>query len=546
MIHLRLHIDNQYINVNDIENLQDATITYRKNDESGDIAVSFSSNLVLRGEAYKLIKSKIIDAVNPAIVSVTAKVYDTETNKLLLDGIIKGSEVEWSIIGKSTDQCTITIHDNSNDAKSTACLQNMIIWERMQKTDGTFTAGENTFRQAPYSVYFESGNHALLIIGIILKIALLPIYTIAIIASALSGKKSDLELWLERLQNAIVQKGKHKTPYIHSYLSNLCEACNLELQSEMFEPGGTYHNLMRLDASTTKGGLTDTEINAAWEQNKPNLNGVQLLESLESLGFTWRVANGVLHVATMQQQNATNATWFDLNATPATRIVALDATVTDAVAKAYMVASYMQDASDASGAEVHHAVGNAVIDWNTPPNDAQKGAFEQHIQYSTARFRNDANAERTDAVDAAFYRPFYSLLRTDANALILQRGSCTNAKLLLHDATTPLHRATVVHHAVALDANTYQTALHCNEVDAKNATTATLYQNVLQYFNPRATAFANRNYVLTIIYECELNSFINGNNPNFEQTIKYNDLTLFVDEVQVKPSTRIMTVSGRF
>ena len=118
---------------------------------------------------------------------------------------------------------------------------------------------------------------------------------------------------VEQINDNLVGCGrKHKAPFLHSYMNNLCEVCGLTLQSQIFSLGGVFHNLTRLDAAQYEGKRQDSNIEQAYNDNKPNLNGLQFLETLRDLGFDWEVRNGMLKID--PQGDLPGDVWFDQNA----------------------------------------------------------------------------------------------------------------------------------------------------------------------------------------------------------------------------------------
>ena len=62
--------------INDFEGTKSSSFTFRKKDEGGGSAKSYSPDLTLSGDTYQYVRNKIINAVSPALVSIDVLIYD--------------------------------------------------------------------------------------------------------------------------------------------------------------------------------------------------------------------------------------------------------------------------------------------------------------------------------------------------------------------------------------------------------------------------------------------------------------------------------------
>jgi len=518
------------MDLNNFNGSQGVSFVFRKKTESGQSAFSFSPELTLTGAAFDLVFNQIINTPNPVLCSIDVEVYDDCCQGLLFTGIIKGSDVSWCEIPNC--ECTVTIIDNSTDAAAIACLKNTFPWDRLDKADGSgVSLGEDTFRTAPnltYCVDVRPGflQEIILIVGILMIIVLYPLAVIVgAIVTALNAvifivggtpiggnvnffdDAFDLITELERI---LIGCGrKHKTPFIHSQLKNLCDICGITLSSSIFDPGGDYHNTMRLDAAYKAGGLNLPKINANYEKNKPNINGVQFLDSFKDFNLDWNVTNGVLNVE--RKDFLSGGLWFDATLLDQNDIISLCFNALDDVAPAYAEYQYLKDGIDNTSDEVNPDWTD-VIDWNSPVNPAQSGLFSRNFNFSTAQFREDSGRDNVSALDKSIYIAFLPILNDYDGVMLMERGICGFPRLLQWDGISDPADARVKRYfhdtSYAYDYNVDWWAKEAY-TDGNGISHDTLYQRFLYIDDPRITTIKKRRYTLTIAADCSLVSTIN-------------------------------------
>jgi hypothetical protein len=356
-----------------------------------------------------------------------------------------------------------------------------------------------------------------------------------------------------RINEFVIGCGRsHKAPFFHSYLTNLCDICGLTLSSSLFEPGGDFYNLMRLDATRTKGRRQPTDIEAAFLENRPNLNGVQLLEDLAQFNIDWIVKDGRLVIE--RKDVIAGALWFNLDDIPKERIVELCFNYTEAKPPAFAEYTYQTDGVDGAGDEVNKRYTESVIDWNSPPAAALSGLFEKSISYGTPQFRRDALRPDISPLD----RPFYSspigypnVLEEYKNALLLSKGTAFLPKLLIWDGAELAERRGFARRYPVGDLWHYQPELYIYEDLSEIPNGAppgvdTLYQRLLYLDDPRAAGVRLRSFTLKINYDCELKNGA-ATAPGLKIGLPYcgQNVEALVEEVEVSEDDRVMTISGK-
>jgi hypothetical protein len=522
-----------------IAGLNEITATIRHESETGGSAFSFTGELTFYGEAYEIIRQQILLAPTPHLIKVPIQIYSDECPDIPFIGYIEGGSVRWCEISSKDETCSASaqIIDGSTIAEKLACVKNTIIWKRLPKFGSSqISAGEDTTRKARYLAFCVQPRPAIIfemmmIYYLLMRVVLTPVIIVVglivkvinLIITAVNtipflpniqlidfdgnddtGVFEEFGNILDRLNNFITGCGaKHKTPFIHSYVQNVCEICGLTLQSSILSPGGYYHNLMRLDAPSysTRPGYSNNKIEEVYQRNSPNLNGAQLLDEMErNLNWEWWIQGSVLRVE--PRGEVEGLIWVEQG--DGTEITSFCLETTDETVKAFGVYEYAQDAADRSANEVRKDW-SEVIDWNVPPNDIQRGALERTLQYSTALFRKDNNGDGVMPIDEDFYNTnaaFPNLLNWK-NVLILSNGVSSLPKLLIWDGVSPQDNARVQRWKVpGTDKWDYNIPMWMKKTHPAGPT---LYNTSFEKTdNPRLAGVRLRTFTMDILLTCDL------------------------------------------
>jgi hypothetical protein len=533
MRNVKIFFDGILQNSDDFRGLKNAGFTYRSKDENGENGFSFSPELNIYNSAFNYVKTNIIDKPIPQLEQIKVRILDECCSDLsgnpieLMTGKIDGADVEWCEL--PCNDATVSIVDDSDDSRAIVCLKNTQIWDRKPKFDGSGNSlGEDTHRTAPYTSYCHDVKPAflqevVLIFGLLFIIAIAPtLFVIAALVTAVNviisivggtpigGDISffdDANDLINFLTQIITGCGyKHKTPFIHSYLQNLCDICGLTLQSSYFEVGKPYHNTMRLDAQYVPGGRSISKILRNYEKNKPNLNGIQFLDEFKQLNMDWRVSGGALILE--RKDYDFGGLWFDLSTFNQEDIIELCFSVTDEKPPAYGEYNYSKDGVDNAGDEVKEGWSELVFDWNNPPSPAQSGLKSVNLFYSMTLFRRDVNREDVAPIDKAFYNAIYPALSDFEGAMLMEKGVCGFPKLLQWDGVSPQDNARVLRFPGDPSDPTYAYNVDWwireNFVDGGGTPRDTLYQRLFFIDNPRETGIKTRRFTLRIVANCEL------------------------------------------
>jgi hypothetical protein len=521
---MQIRFNNILQNLDDFDGTDGLSFVFRKKTESGDSGNSFSPELTVTGAAFDYIYSEIINKPQPQLEEILVDVYDDCCQLPIFTGKIRGADVQYCFIPNC--EATVTIVDNSQDALAVTCLKNHFIWDRVQKADGSgLSLGEDTFRPARLLDYCIDGRPSfwqeiILILGVIAKFVIAPllfivagvITTINAIIATVGGDPiggninffDDAIGFIDILNSIITGCGyKHKAPFVHSYLRNLCDICGLSLSSTLFEPSGAYHNTVRLDAAYKPGQLTNTRTLQAYEFNKPNLNGLQFLEGFKEFNIEWRITNGVLFLE--RKDTLGSGVWIDTATLPEDDILSLCFDVLDDLPPAFAEYQYAKDGVDNTGDETNPDWTDNAIDWNAPPNPAQVGLYSVRLNYSTAQFRQDAGRDTVSALDKPFYWSFYPILGQNRDVMLMEKGICGFPRLLQWDGQSHQNSARVRRFASQSSGLfDYNVDWHVKTayVDGTGTARDTAYQRLFFIDDPRTVGIKKRRYNLSITADC--------------------------------------------
>ena len=541
---IRIYFNGIEQNLDDFNGTESISFSFRKQTTTGETGKSFAPEFDVRGDAFSYLYSNLITQPVPGLTSVDVTVFDTccrnddGSDRLLFTGEIKGSDVRWCETESGIESCsmTFTIIDNSADADALTCLKNLFPWDRKDKFDGSGLSDGIFAGRDPalltYCVDVRPGflQEIILIFGFL---AIFVLYPIALIVGALVtvvnfliflfslgqfGPISQVNFIddalavVTRLQQIIVGCGrKHVTPFVYSYLTNMCDICGLGLNSSVFDFGGDYYDSVRMDAAFRIGSRsTTTSAFNTFLANRPNINGVQFLDSFKQFNLNWRISNGVLYVE--RKDFEFGGLWFDESTLPNNAVIEKCFEPLDESPFAFAEYSYAKDGIDNTGDETNPDWTEESIDWNVPPNPIQSGLFSRTFTFSTAQFRNDSGRDGESALDKSLYKTLFPALNNFKGVMLMERGVCSLPRLLQIDPNSdPLDARVLRYQSIFPDLYDYNTDWWVKQsyTDGTGTNRDTLYNRFLFLDDPRTTGIKTRNYSITVNADCDLIRGIN-------------------------------------
>jgi hypothetical protein len=269
------------------------------------------------------------------------------------------------------------------------------------------------------------------------------------------------------LQNLVVGCGyHHKAPFVASYLRNGCAVCGLDFESSLFQTGGFLENLMRLDASVKAAevrqfevplGSLPTYIESAYNDNKPNINVLQFLQTLADFNIAWWIlpnsTGGLKLVVERKDWTPTNNHWFDVFALDPENVLSQCYSSDEKIPPAFGIYDYQSDGVDGRGDVVRKRWTESVIDWNTPANFGQQGVYDKKLPYSAALFRKDKNRDDVSPLDGfsgssglapSIWDLYYGgALIPNQSAMLIEKHTFLSPKMLIYDTNSDIDDAKV-------------------------------------------------------------------------------------------------------
>jgi hypothetical protein len=515
---LLIYFDGIPQDLDNFNGTESASFVFRRKDEAGDSAFSFAPELTVVGDTYEYVRQQIINAPNPNIAAIEVLIYDTcclnadGSDRLLFTGKIEGGSVRWCTF--PTCEAQVTVVDNSVDAEAIRCLKNHLIWDRVDKADGSgISLGEDTFRIAGNIQYCNDVRpnalqESIMIIGIIFFIRLAPFALIVTILNlATTGSAGNFYAELE--QYIVDCRNFHKAPFIDSYMKNLCSICGLGFQSSLFDVGGYYHDTVRLDAGFTEGSDGVGGIITNYETNKPNLNGIQFLDELKQFNIEWRVVNGVLQIE--RKDYFIGVEWFNTDNLQSDQLLSICYESLAERPAAYAEYLYPKDGVDNSGSETAPKWSQKVIDWNPTDNPQQVGLFSKNFTFASALFLDDANRTTRSPLDKPIYQTFYPTLQ-QRGLMLMSKGITSFPKLIDCNYTQIVPGYFTVipkffNNASNPNLFNYNTIWWVYEnpiLNLSNQLIDTAYQRLFYIDDPRLTSVKTRKVNISITADCDL------------------------------------------
>jgi hypothetical protein len=508
---MQIQIDNFFVPLDEYNGNAGLRINIDLSD--GARRTSFSNELTFYGATKAYILDKLFFGANAQTEFISVMVFDECCKALdgsplmVFTGKVTRADVSVSEeYGKADCGAVCTIIDDSQLGQKVQCVRNTIIHStRTDSLARRVTDGENEFRDAPFFVYFEETRPRsyTYIVAYVLLFVLTLYFPLVAVLWLLSIGQIDLSIAYQFLIDTAFKARYHKAPYIHSYLTNVCRLCGLTLQSSLFEPTKPLHNMTRLDASFSEGGGTVGEARLIWNDfNRPNITGVQLLDSFRELNIGYTITETSLIVERKDVLQA--AIWVDFITRGDADILELTYQTSDDSQPAGEIFSYAEDQSDKVGNEAVRPTSGAVVDYNTPFNPTLRGIRQTTMQYGATRFVGDGAYTGQQSVLAEIINGGYFNFVTfgqanvDTAAIISQTGVFATPRLIMHDGSSSTNRAFAENINGIINGRLWlrQDMLQTYNVPA-------LYDLLLFINDPRRNLQKNLPFTLRFTYICE-------------------------------------------
>jgi len=401
--------------IDGIENFQ---ITYREDDETGNIASSYSSELTFYDDGYQFIKQNLIDNASGFLNYVNVKIWDACCEKVVFKGVIRGDSLDWC-----ENDCYVSCNIIEQN-EIVDCISNKLIWDNENGfLNRDFPAIKYCLQNRPLFIQLLLDALGAIVAQIVNIVLIIGQILTSIFSSATAQKIENLR---NEINGYLLPCGSyHPSPYIRDYIKNVCDICGLTFESSILNsPLSTYYNAVLFSSQVTRVYLPSDTSRKLIDANKP-------LETLKSLltGYLnpvfnakFKIRNNKLIFERKDYFNTGNQ-WIDVEYLQSQGRLVDNKVCYNWIDKqrpAFARFEYQGDAMEYIGNE-YKPYYNDIVEWNSPPSPAQTGEYVVSLPLSPARFVGDAE---TNNIDLTYSSNF-------PGVLLMAQHTCFNYKFLI-------------------------------------------------------------------------------------------------------------------
>lgn len=448
-----------------VDGADNFTVTLRKKDENGGITRSYSSELTFYDDGYQILKTMLLDPPTGFNNSVDVNIYDSCCNKLVFEGVIYGTKIDWC-----EPKCNISANIVERETVY-SCIQSTLIYDSKKTSflGNSFPKLRYCIEHRPIFMQVFLTMLMFLAIQTFLSIAysLIPILvgitTIIWLVCNIVCRISSLDCsecqqfridqfaqeffdFIQDLYSIVIPCGRfHPTPYVRDYINNVCKVCGLNFRSSILNDfngriGRTYFGLALLSAPVKKGKKYDSTDGRLIEDNLP-------IETLETLfenylkpmfNADYQIIGNDL-IFERKDYFYTTTQWIDSEA-----LLLQDRIVNDEICYswldkdrwAYGVYKYSEDAQEYIGNEAMTRYKD-IVEWNNPYSPTQKKDYQLTLPTSPIRAMKDRVEENNYELVGQLVYQFLMALRyfnyANDDTAIFAQHTMFNYKFIIID-----------------------------------------------------------------------------------------------------------------
>lgn len=534
---MKVYIDNiPVVNVN--STLLKPKFTYRKVDETGDRAFSYSGDLEFTGVDYDYIYAQLKTSPNALDKKVVLKfVDDCCSQNKVYEFYINHESLKWC-----EGHCELTaasIEKSISDEQYT-CLKNVLIWDDrygFKNKQHPRMSYCNELRPnwmgdlmiiltlALYTAFLTMGPVLALIALIIDGINLIIQINNNIIdaINSLGGSLDHVDPidldgdpstttfqqfsnWIDSLLALGVGCGrKHPSPLVRDYIDNICKVCNITWDSSILKnPNNEYYNLVYVNCPIDKG-VVEADNTTFWvDANAPNLSGLQFLDQMcIPFNAKFEIQNSNL---TFERKDffVPKTPWLDLTTYDTKKVISVCWNWSHKNRYSYANLRYQKDAINTVGNEAVDRWGD-FIEWNPAASYStlQKGAYEPLMPFAACRFRDDG----IDRDILTFYEDqptINTLILRYKNAMIMNQHTSYLPMLIIWDGQSRSNafadKFINIYYGGLAGANQF----YNYPMWFSGAAPGNLYDRFHAIENPRTTNYQGLDVEIVIEFDCAL------------------------------------------
>lgn len=417
--------------------------------QEAEIDKGVSSTFTIYGAGAAYIQAWLIDHANAPIHTILCRVTDTLAGKSLGEYLVKTDSLEWCDGAECKYSITLVQYDPEMD-----CIKSTLISDNHQDwfPDGGFPGPgmmHPRFRycddikpQALQNWIAIQANTLLLTFNIITS-------PISLLLSALSwlgldpGIEDAFNDFVVTINDAVFGwflgcRRLHPSPFVRTYMQNVCDKCGLTFQSSIFNDGAsTYYNLAHLFAPA-KYGVVGSSSKDWIPQNAPYYTLWSYARSLQPV-FNAKYMKRDSTFIFERRDYFTGSYVFDFTGADKSKLVGNICYSWSGEKKAaYRSFKYTDDAFDQTGNEAKHRFNDNTYFLNNPLFEGERAV--QVTDYSPQRYTEDGIDRRLifDLMVSGFGLPVIDVVQ---DVLLMSADTTSTGKLIMWDGASDMDDA---------------------------------------------------------------------------------------------------------
>lgn len=419
--------------------------------QDNELEKGISSTVTVYGAGAAYVRYWLIDHANAPNHTLLCRITDVIANHTLGEWLIKTDSLEWCDGDECKYNITLVKYDPELD-----CIRSTLISDNHQDwfPDGGFPGPgmiHPRFRycddikpQALQNWIAVQANTLLLTFNIVTSpLSILLAALTFLTFGALSAIQDGFDDFVQNINEAVFGwflgcRRLHPSPFVRTYMQNVCDKCGLTFQSSIFnDAGSTYYNLAHLFAPT-KYGVVESSSKDWIPQNAPYFTLWTYARSLKPLfnaKFMKRDGTFIFE----RKDYFTGSYLYDFTGSDKSKIVGNICYGWSGEKKpAFRSFRYSDDAFDQTGNEAKHRFNDFTYFLNNPLFEGEMAIAT--TDYSPQRYTEDGIDRRIifDLMVSGFGLPVITVVQ---DVLLMSADTTSTGKLIMWDGVSGMDDA---------------------------------------------------------------------------------------------------------